>query len=93
MSYSRQPGTVRTTLSLPAELLEANDQAVRSGKVRSRNEFVAMALRHELAAQKRAEIDAAFAAMTDDPGYLAESLMIADEFALAEWEAFQVAES
>lgn len=52
-----------------------------------------MALRHELAAQKRVEIDAAFAAMTDDPEYLAESLTIADEFALAEWEAFQVSES
>ena len=52
-----------------------------------------MALRHELAAQKRAEIDAAFAAMADDPEYQAESLMIADEFAIAEWEAFQVAES
>ena len=93
MSHSRQPSTVRTTLSLPADLLEATDQAVRAGKVRSRNEFVAMALRHELAAQKRAEIDAAFAAMTDDPEYLAESLMIADEFALAEWDAFQVSES
>ena len=93
MSHSRQPSTVRTTLSLPADLLEATDQAVRAGKVRSRNEFVAMALRHELAAQKRAEIDAAFAAMTDDPEYLAESLMIADEFALADWEAFQVSES
>ncbi len=93
MSHSRQPGTVRTTLSLPADLLEATDQAVRAGSVRSRNEFVAMALRHELAAQKRAEIDAAFAAMADDPEYQAESLMIADEFVIAEWEAFQVAES
>lgn len=53
MSYSRQPSTIRTTLSLPADLLEATDQAVRAGSVRSRNEFVAMALRHELAAQKR----------------------------------------
>ena len=93
MKNYRQPDTVRTTLSIPADLLEAADQMVREGCVRSRNEFVAMALRHEIAAQKRAEIDAAFAGMADDTEYQAESLAIASEFARAEWEAFQLAES
>ena len=45
--------TVRTTLALPVDLLEAVDQAVRAGKARSRNELVTMALRRELAAQDR----------------------------------------
>lgn len=93
MKNSRQPDTVRTTLSIPADLLEATDQIIRLGCVRSRNEFVAMALRHEIEAHKRAEIDAAFAGMADDTEYQAESLAIASEFAKAEWEAFQLTES
>jgi metal-responsive CopG/Arc/MetJ family transcriptional regulator len=93
MKKYKQPDTVRTTLSIPADLLEATDQLVRLGCVRSRNEFVAIALRHEIEAHKRAEIDTAFAGMADDTEYQAESLAIASEFALAEWEAFQLSES
>ena len=52
---------VRTTLALPDDLLAATDQAVKEGKARSQNESVPVALRHELAALKRAEIDAAVA--------------------------------
>ena len=84
--------TVRTTLALPADLLAAIDQAVRAGQARSRNEFVALALRRELAAQQRAAIDAAFAAMADDPGYQAEACEIATAFAPADWEALRLAE-
>lgn len=84
--------TVRTTLALPADLLAAVDQAVRAGKARSRNELVAMALRRELAAQQRAAIDAAFAAMAQDPTYQAEAQDIAAAFAAADWEALCLAE-
>lgn len=85
--------TVRTTLTIPLELLEATDLAVQEGKAKSRNEFVARALRRELASQKRAEIDAAFAKMADDEEDQAESLAIAREFAKSDWEAFQIGES
>ena len=84
--------TVRTTLALPADLLEAVDQAVRAGKARSRNELVAMALQRELAAQQRAAIDAAFAAMADEPVYHAEARELATAFATADWEALRLAE-
>ncbi len=84
---------VRTTLSLPADLLEAADKMVREGKARSRNEFMAMALRRELAAQRRAEIDAAFAEMANDEEYKAEALRMAEEFADSDWEAFQIREA
>ena len=84
---------VRTTLTLPADLLEAADRAVRSGKARSRNEFVAEAIRRELAAQERAGIDAAFAAMADDAEYQAEALAIEAEFATAGEEALRLAEA
>jgi len=85
--------TVRTTLTLPSELLEATDKAVREGKAKSRNELVAQALRRELAALKRAEIDAALAEMAKDPEYQAEVLKMEAEFASAQWEALQLGES
>jgi metal-responsive CopG/Arc/MetJ family transcriptional regulator len=85
--------TVRTTLTLPAELVEAADRAVSQGKAKSRNEFVAGALRHELAALKRAEIDAALAQMAQDPEYQAQVLKMETEFATASWEALHLGES
>jgi metal-responsive CopG/Arc/MetJ family transcriptional regulator len=84
--------TVRTTFTVPADLLEAMDRAVREGNARSRNELITMALRRELAAQERAAIDAAFAAMADDPVYHAEAREVATAFAAADWEAIRLAE-
>ena len=81
--------TIRTTFALPADLLAAVDEAVQAGKARSRNELVRRALEHELAAQHRAAIDAAFATMAEDPDYQAEAKEIAKEFAAADWEAWQ----
>ncbi len=85
--------TVRTTLTLPYELVEATDKAISQGKAKSRNEFIAQALRHELAALKRAEIDAALAEMAQDPEYQAEVLKMETEFAAASWEALHLGES
>ena len=83
---------VRTTFALPADLLAAVDQAVQAGHARSRNALVAMALQRELAAQQRAAIDAAFAAMAEDPAYQTETQAITDAFAQADWEALRLAE-
>jgi metal-responsive CopG/Arc/MetJ family transcriptional regulator len=85
--------SVRTTVVLPAELLAAMDLVVRSGRARSRNELLAMALQHELAARERASIDAAFAAMANDIDSQEETLAIEKELAQAGWEAFQVRRS
>lgn len=82
--------TVRTTLTLPKDLLEAADKAVQAGKAKSRNEFVARALRRELAAQKRAEIDAALVEMASDVEYQTEILQMETEFAPAQWEALKL---
>ena len=83
---------VRTTLSLPEALLKAADRAVGAGKAKSRNEFVATALRHELAALRRAEIDAEFATMADDEEYQAEAIALLKEFEAADREAFHLGE-
>lgn len=85
--------TVRTTFTLPSELLEATDRVVSQGKARSRNEFVAQAIKRELAALKRAEIDAELSLMAQDPNYQAEVLKMEAEFATASWEAFEIGES
>jgi metal-responsive CopG/Arc/MetJ family transcriptional regulator len=84
---------IRTTITLPADLVEAADQAVRAGKARSRNDLLVMALRHELAAQRRAEIDADLAAMADDQELQAEAEQIEREFALADDEAARLTAS
>lgn len=81
------------TLTLPGDLLEAVDRAVREGKARSRNDFVAAALQRALAAAHTAGIDAAFAAMADDDDYQAEARALVEEFATADWEALQLGES
>ena len=85
--------TVRTTLTISRELLEATDKAVLEGKAKSRNDFVAQALRRELALQKRSEVDAALAEMANDPDYQAEVLNLEVEFATAQWEALQLEEA
>ncbi|MGL5832583.1 MAG: ribbon-helix-helix domain-containing protein [Waterburya sp.] len=84
---------VRTTFTIPIKLLEATDQAIKSGKAKSRNEFMAMALQREIAAQKRAEIDEALTEMLQDPEYQAEVLKLEAEFANAQWEALKLGET
>lgn len=85
--------TARTTLTLPADLLEQIDRRVANGGVRSRNSYVIIALQRQLEADEDAAIDADLAGMADDEAYLAEARAIADEFVLADWEALRLGES
>ncbi len=80
------------TLTLPVELLARVDQAVRQGRARNRDSFVAAALERYLAAQEQADLDAEFAAMAQDEEYLAESRQLDAEFAGASVEAMDRAE-
>ncbi len=85
----KAPSTpIRTTLALPAELLEAVDKLVEQGKARSRNDLVANAVRHELAALERATLDAAFQRMATDTDYQVEARQVLAEFARSDWEAW-----
>lgn len=83
---------VRTTVALAADLLAAIDLAVREGMAGSRSDFLALAVRNQLAAEQRARIDAQFAGMAADSAYRQEALEIADEFVDADWEALKIAE-
>jgi metal-responsive CopG/Arc/MetJ family transcriptional regulator len=77
----------RTTVAIAPALLDAVDRAVREGLAASRNDFLAAALRRELARCNRQAIDDAFAAMADDPDYQQEAMDIEQSFAVASWEA------
>ncbi|MCH8897987.1 MAG: ribbon-helix-helix protein, CopG family [Chloroflexi bacterium] len=87
-----QKQTVRTTVTLPDQLLKAVDQAVAAGKAKSRNELIANALRRELAALRRLEIDSAFQEMSADQEYRDESLNLSEEFAEADSETLKQVE-
>lgn len=84
--------TVRTTLTLPSELIKATDEIIKAGKAKSRNQFIAQAVRNELANQKKMEIDSALLEMIQDPDYQAEVLQMEAEFSSASWEALKVEE-
>ena len=85
--------SVRTTLAIPTDLLQATDVLVSQGKANSRNEFIAQALKHELASLKRAEIDESLAEMAQQQDYQAEVLKMDSEFAIASWEALELGEN
>jgi hypothetical protein len=85
--------SVRTTLTIPTDLLQATDVLVSQGKANSRNEFIAQALKHELASLKRAEIDESLAEMAQQQDYQTEVLKMDSEFAIASWEALELGEN
>lgn len=91
-SGRRRPDVRRTTVALPARLLDAADRAVKAGKARSRADLLGRALQRELAAQRRKDIDAAFLEMANDPDYQAEAVAMAEEAVVAGWEALRLSE-
>ena len=84
--------TIRTTVTLPVELLAEADRVIKDGKAKSRNEFFTQALQREIAALKRAEIDAELSEMAQDPEYQSQVMQLEAEFASASWEAWQLEE-
>ncbi len=82
----------RTTVTIPADLLEAVDRAISEGFARSRNEFLAVALRKQLAELRRTAIDEAFAGMASDSAYQREATATVRAFETADWEALVIAE-
>ena len=82
---------IRTTVAIAEDVLAAVDDAIQEGLARSRNEFLETALKNQLAASRRAAIDAAFARMAEDADYQQEALEIAAEFESADRESLELA--
>jgi metal-responsive CopG/Arc/MetJ family transcriptional regulator len=83
---------VRTTVALSADLLAAMDAIVQEGEAESRDDFLEKALRNQIAATRRAAIDAEFAQMADDHAHQREAVQVAEELSDADWEAWRAAE-
>jgi metal-responsive CopG/Arc/MetJ family transcriptional regulator len=84
---------IRRTISLPVDLVDAADKAVRAGLAPNRNTLLIEALRHELTALRRQRIDADLAAMSDDPELQAEADSIGRELRHADAESAKLAAS
>ena len=80
--------TVRTTIALPATLMDAIDRAIEDGEARSRNELFARAMRLELDCIEDERIAAGFREMAADPEYLREAAQIMAEFESADRESW-----
>lgn len=84
--------TVRTTVTLPVDLVEWSQRFIEKGTVPSRNALIVAALEHFLKELERQEIDEQFAAMADDEAYRELSVQMSEEFADSDWEALRAAE-
>ena len=84
--------TVRTTVTLPADLVKQSQRFVDDGTVPSRNALIVAALEHFLAELERQEIDRQFAALAKDAEYQELSERLTEEFADADWEALTLTE-
>ena len=78
----------RTTVTLPADLLEAVDDLVRAGLTSNRNQFITLAVETELHRRERLAIDAEFDLMASDPEYQAEADGIMRDFRVSDDETW-----
>ena len=76
----------RTTLALPAHLLDLVDREVESGNVESRTALIAEAIEREMKRRERLAIDENLRQMKNDARYLAEQASIMTEFGPADRE-------
>lgn len=81
---------VRTTLTLPADLVEQVDELVRAGFARSREALFSEALRHELRRLERERVDAEIRKMAHDDAALEENRRVQAEFEDADRETSQM---
>ena len=82
---------VRTTVSLPARLYEEARSVVvtKASSADSINGLFVSAIRAYLTVIKRRQIDAQFAAMSQDPDYQRDASRISEEFDRSDWEALE----
>lgn len=83
-----RPATVRTTVSLPADLLARVDALVARGGAASRAAFIIEALNADLKRRAEEEIDRAFYELANDPDLAAEERELHAAFAGADRESW-----
>jgi metal-responsive CopG/Arc/MetJ family transcriptional regulator len=84
--------SVRTTVTLQANLVERSQQLIDKGTVPSRNALIVAALEHFLVELERQEIDQQFASVAGDEATRDLSVQMSEEFSDSDWEAMEIAE-
>ena len=85
--------TVRTTITLPVDLVERSQHFIKSGAIPSRNALIVTALEQFLLQLENQEIDRQFDLMAEDGAYQALNKQMAEEFVESDWEALRVEEA
>ena len=78
---------VRTTLTLPADLIKRSQHFIDGGVIPSRNALIIAALEQYLLELEQQEIDRQFEAMADDDAYQAMNEQLSESFAESDWAA------
>lgn len=87
MTTLTQFAAVRTTVTVPANLMQRSQHFLDKGIVPNRNALVVTALERFIVELERQEVDLQFAAMADDEEYQAWSEQLSESFAESDWEA------
>ena len=85
--------TVRTTLTLPIDLIERSKHFIDRGTLPSRNALIVAALERYLLELEQREIDQQFEVMAEDHAYQAMNEELADAFAESDWDALKEGET
>ena len=80
--------TIRTTLTLPIDLVRRSQHFIHRGTIPSRNALIVTALERFLLELERQEIDRQFEAMAGDEPYQTINQQLADDFAESDWDAW-----
>ncbi len=84
-----QFSTVRTTITVPLDLINRSQHFIESGEVPNRNALIVTALEQFLNELERREIDRQFAMMADDESYLELNEQLSESFAESDWETLR----
>ncbi len=87
-SYS-QFETVRTTVTIPINLIERAQHFIEQGTMPNRNALIVTAMSQLLTRLEQLEIDRQFDVMANDTDYLALNEQVADAFAKSDWQALR----
>lgn len=85
--------TVRTTITVPTDLIKRSQHFIDAGSIPSRNALIVTALEHFLSELERQEIDRQFEALAEDETYQTMNQQVAEDFAASDWEALTLEET
>jgi len=80
--------TIRTTLTLPVDLVKRSQHFIDGGTIPNRNALIVTALERFLLELERQEIDRQFEAMAEDEPYQTMNQKLADDFGESDWHAW-----